>query len=255
LQQSDIDLGITVPVLDEREALGALLDDISASLAGGRYTICIVDDGSSDGTVELVEERARADPRVVLLRRVKTRPGCRRGGASRAGMEWLLSNTTHSLLSDVDADGANRPRELVLGATVAAAEQADVVIASKYVSGSVVTGRPLARTVASRVYNAALRVLLDSGIRDYSNSFRIYRRDAALLLTRFDPVYDTPTYLIEMVAIWLSHGLHVVEMPTEYAERRTGNSKVVPADLLRGAVGAFHVGLLYRTGAFGRPAR
>lgn len=245
-----IDIGVCIPVLDEVACLGRLMDDLGECLGGGRYTICVVDDGSADGTVELVERRAREDDRIRLLKRRKTRPGCRRGGASRAGMEWLLANTDHAFFSDVDADGANRPDELLRAVAVAAREDADVVIASKYVAGSVVTGRPLARRAGSRAYNLALRVLLDPRIRDYSNSFRVYRRAAAELLARYQPLYDTPVYLVEMLAIWLANGLSIVEMSTRYRERRSGASKVVPIDLLRGAAGAVHVGLAYRTGRF-----
>src|SRR6185437_8803943 len=187
--------------------------------------------------------RSREDPRIVLLQRKKSGPGCRRGAATRAGVAWLLENTSHAYFTDVDADGAHRPVEVALGIALAESSGADVVIASKYVPGAVVTGRPFARRAGSRGYNLVLRALMGWSIRDYSNSFRLYRREAARLLLRFEPTYDTPTYLIEMMAIWLSHGLRVVE-------RRSGSSKVIPSDFLRGALGAVRVGLAYRAGRF-----
>jgi hypothetical protein len=95
-----------------------------------------------------------------------------------------------------------------------------------------------------------LRGLMNRRIHDYSNTFRIYRRSAAELLPRFAPLYDTPVYLVEMMAIWLSQGVRIIEMPTTYCERVNGASKVVPGDFLRGAVGAVHVGLAYRAGRF-----
>ncbi len=245
-----IDVGVCVPVLNERAALGTLFDDIASTFAAGSYTVCVVDDGSTDGTRELVRERARTDPRIVLLERQKSGPGCRRGGASRAGLEWLLANTAHAFHADVDADGAHRPDEVVRGIETAAAQAADVVIASKYVTGAVVRGRPLVRRLGSRTYNLMLRGLMDWGIRDYSNTFRIYRRSAAELLPRFPALYDTPVYLVEMVAVWLSHGVRIVEIPTTYCERRSGASKVVASDFLRGAAGAVRVGLAYRAGRF-----
>jgi dolichol-phosphate mannosyltransferase len=249
---SGVDIGLVVPVLNEREAIGPLLDAIAAALDGGRYTVVIVDDGSRDGTIELVEARAAADPRVVLLKRTKTKPGCRRGAASRAGMDWLLANTSHAFHADVDADGANRPEELVTAIALAGSAPADVVVASKYVPGARVVGRPLTRRMGSRAYNLAIRGLLAWRVRDYSNSFRVYRRSAAELLQAFEPRYDTPVYLVEMMAIWLANGVRIVEMPTIYQERSAGASKVVLADAARGFAGAARIGVAWRMGRFRR---
>lgn len=250
MAEDDADIGVCIPVLNEHAVLGGLLDELRDTLGQSRYSICIVDDGSVDGTRELVRARASQDRRIFLLERTKTRPGCRRGGASRAGLGWLLANTTHAYFCDLDADGANRPSEILTLSAVARREAADVVIASKYVPGAVVTGRPLLRRFASRAYSGGLRVLLGGGIRDFSNSFRVYRREAAAKVMQANLAYDTPTYLIEMLAVWLSHGLRVVEVPTQYHERRTGASKVIPSDLLRGALGAVHVGMRYRFGTY-----
>lgn len=244
------DIGLCIPTYNERATIGPVLEGISKSLAGARYTVCVVDDGSSDGTAEIVEERSRQDSRIALLKRRKVGPGCRRGAASRAGMDWLLGNTSHSFLCDFDADGSNRPEELLQGAKLVSGKGVDVVIASRYISGALVEGRPWIRIAGSRIYNLALRALMDWRIRDYSTSFRIYRRSAAALLQGFVPLYDTPTYLIEMMAIWLSHGLRIIEIPTVYDERRSGASKVIPMDFLRGAAGCLRVGLAYRVGRF-----
>jgi len=244
------DVGLCLPVLNECAALGALFDEVEASLGRGSYTICVIDDGSVDGTRELVEERAKSDGRIALLKHRKSGPGCSRGGASRSGMRWLLANTSHGFYADIDADGANRPEEILRGIAAAEAAGADVVIASKYVPGAIVTGRPIVRRAGSRAYNLLLRTLMEWRIHDYSNTFRIYRRAAADLLPRVEPLYDTPVYLVEMLAIWLSNGLRIIEMPTIYRERRSGASKVVVGDFVRGAAGAVRVAMAYRTGYF-----
>ena len=250
MNAADIDIGLCVPVLNERAVIGSFLDEISARLGGGRYTICIIDDGSTDGTIEFIEERARSDNRIALIKRRKTAPGCRRGSASRAGLQWLLANTSHAFFSDVDADGANDPQELLRAAAVANLERADVVIASKYVPGANVTGRPFVRRVGSRIYSLMLRILVDWRIHDYSNTFRLYRRNAATLVQRYSPIYDTPVYLLEMLIIWRAHGLRIVEIPTTYRERQSGESKVMPSDFLRGAAGAVRVAGAFWSGRF-----
>jgi dolichol-phosphate mannosyltransferase len=244
------DAGLCVPVLNERESLAPLLEEIAAALEWGRYTVCIVDDGSTDGTAELALGAAARDPRIVLLRRPRGGSGCRRGGASRAGLEWLLANTQHPVFVDFDADGANNPRELVAGIRQVALLGADVAIASKYVAGSRVLGRPLLRRLGSRVYNGLLRLLMEPGVRDYSNSYRFYSRSAAQLLSRLRPRYESPVYLVEMLAVWLAEELKVVELPTVYGVRRGGESKVVLRDFSEGFAGAIRVGWLYRQGRY-----
>jgi dolichol-phosphate mannosyltransferase len=226
------------------------LGEIAAALEWARYTVCVVDDGSTDGTVELVREAAARDHRIVLLQRPRGGNGCRRGSASRAGLEWLLTNTKHPVFIDFDADGANNPRDLVSGIRQVALLGADVAIASKYVRGSRVLGRPLLRRLGSRVYNGLLRLLIQPGVHDYSNSYRFYNRTAAQLLSRLQPRFEGPVYLVEMLAVWLAEGLQVVEMPTVYGIRRGGTSKVILRDFFEGFAGAIEVGRLYRSGRY-----
>ena len=249
------DAGICVPVLDERQSVAPILAEIAAALRGGRYTICVVDDGSQDGTVEIVRLAAERDARIVLLQRPRRGRGCRRGGASRAGLEWLLAHTDHGVFVDFDADGANEPGELAAGIRQVAVLGADVAVASKYLPGSRVTDRPWLRRLASRAYSALLRLLISPRIRDYSNSYRFYSRQAAHLLFQFQPRYESPVYMVEMMAAWLAQGLRVVELPTAYGSRRGGESKVALRDFVSGLVGALRVGWLYRRGRYRIRAR
>ncbi|MBI5883953.1 MAG: glycosyltransferase [Elusimicrobia bacterium] len=244
------DAGLCVPVLDERDSLATLLDEIAGRLAGGDYTVCVIDDGSTDGTKEFVRGYGARNKRVVLIERKRQGSGCRRGGATRAGLEWLLANTRHRVIVDFDADGSNMASELAGGIRRVACLGADVAIASKYAPGSQVLERPLGRRLGSRAYNLLLRLLMDPAIRDYSNSYRFYSREAAELLLRYPAGYESPVYLVEMLAIWLAHGLKVVELPTVYGSRRGGASKVVPTDFARGLFGALAVGLAYRSGRY-----
>jgi len=198
-----------------------------------------------------VRRAAARDGRIKLIQRHRG-PGrrCLRGAASRAGIEWLLTNTAHRAFVDFDADGANRVDELLVGYEALDSLRADVVIASKYVRGSRVLDRPIVRRLGSRAYNLLLRSLMSRAIRDYSNSFRFYTRSAAQLLLEFRPRYETPLYLVEMMAVWLSSDLRIVEIPTVYGRRIGGSSKVGPGDLVRGVTGALDVGIRYRLGRY-----
>jgi dolichol-phosphate mannosyltransferase len=239
-------LGISIPVLNERENLERLIPQIESVLAGVGYTLCIVDDGSTDGTREFLEGLMRRDARIHLIKRVKERPGCQRGAASRAALEWLVDHTTHSVLVEMDADGAQPASELMPGALQVCERDYDIAIASKYVPGSLVVGRPRTRAVISKAYSLAGRLLFGRAIRDYSNSYRFYHRSAAELLLRFPARYASPVYLLEILAIWLANDCRVVEVPTHYVERAEGRSKVLVIDIVKGMFGMLDIAWRFR---------
>lgn len=244
-------VAVCVPVLDDREGIADVLPRLHRALADTPHTVCVVDDGSRDGTLDWLSrwELDGADRHV--LRRTKTRPGCLRGGATREGLRWLLAHTDATVFVDLDADGAQRPEEIPEALAHLDAEPAcDVVIASKYARGSVVTGRPLARRVGSRVYSLGLRVATGRPLRDFSNSYRFYRREAAALVARADTRHETPVFLVEMLAVWFEAGLRIDERPTRYEERDAGRSKVGWRDAVRGFAGAWDVTRGLREGRY-----
>ncbi len=246
-------VGLCVPVLDERDALPDLLARLDATLGDTPRTVCFVDGGSADGTVAWIRDRAGERADLHLLLDPREGPGCRRGRASRRGLEWLLAHTDHEVFVDLDADGSQRPEELPAGLERLAAGEVNVVVASKCADGARVLGRPLSRRLGSRLYNLLLRVLLDGGILDYSNSYRLYTRAAAGELLQHPSRYDGPVHLLEMLAIWLSAGRTIAEIPTRYEARSAGASKVIAADALRGFAGALEVGIRFRLGRYGTP--
>ncbi len=243
-------IAICIPTLNEAASIGSVLERTAAALTPFEYDICIVDDGSRDGTREIVKKAAVTDRRIHLLEGERSGVGCMRGQASRRGLEWLLHNTQHSVFVDLDADGSQRPEELPAGIAALQRSVADVAIASKYVAGAEVAGRPLIRRLASRSYNTFLRAAMRAGILDYSNSYRFYSRRAAELLLHFPIRYNGPVHLLEMMAIWLSNGMRVVEFPTLYDQRGEGASKVIFRDFLTGAAGAVDVALRYNAGYY-----
>jgi dolichol-phosphate mannosyltransferase len=160
-----------------------LLDRIDRALAGTTYTVCIVDAGSRDGTVEYVETRmARPDHRLHLIRRVKKGSGSKRGGALHEALLWGLAHTDSGIFIEIDGDLSHRPEELPEGIGMVTRDACDVAIASKYLPGSAVTNRPWGRRMVSRICGLAVRAVISPQVRDYSNGYRFYSRRAAELI-------------------------------------------------------------------------
>jgi dolichol-phosphate mannosyltransferase len=141
----------------------------------------------------------------------------------------------------MDGDLSHRPEELQEGLARLDSGESDVVIASKYRPGSLVTNRPFGRLAVSRICNFAVRMLISSRIRDYSNGYRFYTRDAARHIAETTIVYASPIYLTEVMAIWINHGLRITEFASHYVGRNEGLSKLRIVDLVKASGAIFEV--------------
>jgi dolichol-phosphate mannosyltransferase len=242
---------ILLPVLNEIANIGPLLDQIETALKGIRFTVGILDDGSTDGTIEYVQERMeRPGQSLHLIRRKKTLRASQRGGALRTLMLWGLEHTAHEIFIEMDGDLSHRPEELRDGIRMLTEGRYDIAIASKYVPGSAVVNRPWGRLLVSKLCSYAVRSLLSAKVRDYSNGYRFYTRAAARLAANHAYRYGSPIYLSEILALWLRSGLRVGEFKTVYVGRNEGVSKLRIADLVKAGIAIFEIAGRYHFGGF-----
>jgi dolichol-phosphate mannosyltransferase len=248
-----ISVFVLLPVLNEMENIAALLDRMEAELKDVPFTIGIVDDGSTDGTVAYLQNRVkRPDHNLHLICRKKKYRASQRGAALRTLMLWGLENTTHRIFVEIDGDLSHRPEEMRRGINLVAESKCDIAIASKYVPGSKVTNRPWGRRMVSGVCSAMVRCLITPRIRDYSNGFRFYSRQAAALAAAHPNRYGSPIYLSEILALWLRSGLRVTEFPSLYVGRNEGVSKLRIADLAKASIAIFEIATRYHLLGFRR---
>jgi dolichol-phosphate mannosyltransferase len=244
---------IILPVLNEVENIDRMLDGIEKELHAVQYTVCIIDDGSVDGTLERIHQAQReATWPIHLIQRQKTGRGSQRGSALRAGLEWGLRHTGHTVFVEMDGDLSHRPEELARGIALVERDGWNVAIASKYVYGSITTNRPLRRRLVSRISSIAVGTVITRRIRDYSNGYRFYDRVAAEVLHAHRWKFGSPIYLTEALAIWLHSGLRVVEFPTMYVGRNEGLSKLRVVDLLKAGLAVFEIGWRYHIVGFAK---
>jgi dolichol-phosphate mannosyltransferase len=211
---------VIIPTFNEVENLPIILGRVHAALPD--VHVLVVDDGSPDGTGQLADELALADPDRVHVMHRNVKDGL--GAAYLAGFAWGLGRQ-YTILVEMDADGSHAPEQLhrLLDAVDAGA---DLAIGSRYVEGGTVRNWPWRRLVLSKGANTYSRILLGVGIRDITAGYRAYRRE---VLEKIDlDAVDSKGYCFQIDLTWraINNGFKAVEVPITFAERELGVSKM-----------------------------
>jgi dolichol-phosphate mannosyltransferase len=211
---------MVIPTFNEVENLADVVARVRRCVP--HVDILVVDDSSPDGTGRLADRLAADDPAVQVLHRPR-KEGL--GAAYREGFRVALAGG-YDLIGEMDADGSHRPEQLA--GLLAAAEDADLVIGSRWVPGGSVVNWPWRRRALSRAGNVYTRMLLGMGVHDATAGYRVFRRHT-LEAIRLDEVQSLGyVFQVELVYRTLRAGLRVREVPIEFVERVRGDSKMTP---------------------------
>ncbi|HKW07368.1 MAG TPA: polyprenol monophosphomannose synthase [Candidatus Dormibacteraeota bacterium] len=215
---------VVMPTFNERENLERVVTGVRHL----GHDVLIVDDASPDGTGELADQLAAADPGVrVLHRERKLGLGSAYVDAFRIG----LKDGTR-LFVEMDADGSHRPADL--DAIVDAARgSGGLAVGSRYMRGGEIVGWPFHRLLLSQAANVYCRTLLRLNVRDCTSGFRCYTRDLLAGIKLDDIVSQGYSFQIEMVHRTVRLGYPVVEVPIRFEDRIAGASKVSQGEISR----------------------
>jgi len=210
---------IVAPTLNEAANLPTLVEGINRAMGGRAYRIVLVDDGSTDGTLEIAGSlRAAGRPISVVERGTKLGIG----SAIRDGLAWCLGREDADLIVTMDADLSHDPAEIPR--LLDAAADAELVQGSRYVPG----GRVMwswSRRLLSLVANALVHVVLQTGMKEHTTYFRVYSRCAAEAALSAEGCDGYEWALGSLVAI-RKRNLGIREVPITFRERDGGSSKM-----------------------------
>lgn len=209
---------VVLPTYNEAENLAGIVRRIRAAVPGA--DLLVVDDSSPDGTGDLAEKLAGADPNLCVLHR----PGKEGlGVAYIAGFRWGLERG-YDVFVEIDADGSHHPEDLPR--LLSALRDADLVLGSRWVDGGRVENWSRLREVLSRGANLYARLVLGFRLRDSTSGFRAFRR-RTLEGVGLDRV-ASQGYCFQIDLAWraVGAGYRVVEVPITFSERVRGSSKM-----------------------------
>ena len=209
---------MVVPTYDEADNLAWLVARILASVP--HADVLVVDDSSPDGTGAIADRMAAQEPRIQVLHR-PTKEGL--GKAYLAGFRWALARD-YDVIGEIDADGSHQPEQLP--SLLAALEDADLVIGSRWVAGGSVTNWAFTRELLSRGGNLYTRLLLGIHVRDATAGYRLFRRTTLEKIDLDDVSSYGYVFQADLAFRTLRAGLRVVEVPIEFVERVRGDSKM-----------------------------
>jgi dolichol-phosphate mannosyltransferase len=209
---------VVVPTYNEAMNLPLIVPQILAQ--DSRIDVLVVDDNSPDGTGQMADEMAQAEPRIHVLHR----PG--KGGLGKAylaGFRWALERD-YEFVFEMDADFSHDPR--FLGLFLEAARDADLVIGSRYKTGVNVINWPMSRLLLSIGANQYAQKVTGLPIVDSTGGFKCFRR-RVLEAIDFERVRSNGySFQIEMTFRAWKKGFRLVEIPIVFTDRVEGQSKM-----------------------------
>jgi dolichol-phosphate mannosyltransferase len=220
---------VVLPTYNEADNLEPIVEAVLAA-APPDTGILVVDDSSPDGTGEIADRLAAADERVAVLHR-SAKEGL--GPAYVAGFQRVLAEGALRIVQ-MDADFSHDPADVPR--LIAAIEDADLALGSRYVSGGGVGEWGATRKAISRGGSSYARLWLGLGVRDLTGGFKCFRREV-LEAIRLDTVGALGyAFQVETTYRACVAGFRVVEVPIVFNDRRIGESKMSRAIVAEAAL-------------------
>jgi len=212
---------VIIPTYDEKDNVRPIAQAVFA--AAPRTDILFVDDNSPDGTGRIIDEMRKEDSRINVIHK-PTKAGL--GRAYISGFKWALERH-YRLIFEMDADFSHDPREIPN--FVKAAENADLVIGSRYVNGIRILNWPFSRLLLSQMAAIYVRLITGMPVTDPTGGYKCYRREVLSAINLDNIMSNGYAFQVEMThSAWMM-GFRIVEIPIVFEDRHSGYSKMSTA--------------------------
>ena len=212
---------VIIPTYNERENVEAMLSTVLS--LDGNFSVLVVDDGSPDGTAEIVKQVKTTSPERVFLLEREGKLGL--GTAYIAGFRWALERGYEALF-EMDCDFSHNPNDLLRMAATLEEGEADVVVGSRYVKGVNVVDWPMRRLLLSYCASRYVKCVTRMPVRDATAGFVGYRAEVLQTINLDEVRMKGYGFQIEMKYTAWRLGFRIKELSIIFRDRTAGTSKM-----------------------------
>ena len=235
---------VIIPTYNEKENITAIINAVI--VLGNQYHVLVVDDGSPDGTANIVKELMQLHTDKIFIQERKGKLGL--GTAYIHGFKWALENQ-YDYIFEMDADFSHNP--LDLDRLLAACENgADVAIGSRYVKGGATENWPLDRLIYSKGGSLYTRMITGIPVKDPTAGFICYKNKVLAAMQLDHISFIGYAFQIEMKFASWRLGFKLKEVPITFIDRKMGTSKMSKGIIKEAVLGVLSMQWESFTGRF-----
>jgi dolichol-phosphate mannosyltransferase len=211
---------VIIPTYNEKENIENIIRKVFS--LPDVFHILVVDDGSPDGTAEIVKSLQEEYQDMIHIEERQGKLGL--GTAYIHGFKWALERN-YEYIFEMDADFSHNPEDMIRLKTTCI-EGADLAIGSRYIRGVNVVNWPMSRVLMSYFASVYVRLITRINIQDATAGFKCYRRVVLETIPLNKIKFIGYAFQIEMKFTAIKYGFHVVEVPIIFTDRTEGTSKM-----------------------------
>ncbi|WP_339865662.1 polyprenol monophosphomannose synthase [uncultured Algoriphagus sp.] len=212
---------VIIPTFNEKENIVEMIHAVM-NLSGG-FELLVIDDGSPDGTANLVKgQQVVYSERLHLIER-KGKLGL--GTAYITGFKWALEKD-YDFIFEMDADFSHNPNDLIKLYEACADRSFDLAIGSRYITGVNVVNWPMGRVLMSYFASVYVKFVTGLPIKDATAGFKCYHKSVLAGIKLNEVRFVGYAFQIEMKFTSWKLGFKLVEIPIIFTDRTKGTSKM-----------------------------
>jgi dolichol-phosphate mannosyltransferase len=236
---------VIIPTYNEKENILSIVSKVLS--LQGEYDILVIDDGSPDGTAQIIKDNFPKHPGRLFLEERAGKLGL--GTAYIHGFKWALSKE-YDYIFEMDADFSHNPKDLERLYTACEIDGADVAIGSRYVKGGATENWPLDRLIYSKGGSAYTRIITGMPVKDPTAGFVCYKSKVLAAINLDKVNFIGYAFQIEMKFASWRLGFKLKEVPITFIDRKIGVSKMSKGIIKEAILGVLNMQCQHITGRF-----